>query len=388
MVTGDSAMAADDSVAGAAKPAKKRRKAPVRKPRAESSSGVSSKTLAYAVAGLVVVYLLYSYNNSGKPSADTGGVNPAAAVKPVAGDAIVHVIVLNDKRCGASCDVSNIMRQLGRMLPNMTVRELDVGSQDGIGLFKDAGLEVLPAILFDRTVKDAAAYPQIAGYLEVIGGMGSLKIGANWDPYCDPAPEHCGEARCEGRLSCRAETPGVLEAYVMSECPYGILALNSMREVLAAFNGTVDFRAHYIGGVDNATGKPLSLHGEGEVAEDIRGLCAMKQDSDAYMRYVWCRNKDVKSQDWTACATDAHLDAGAMKSCSEGDEGKQLLLDDFRYARQLRIVASPTFLINGKYMFNAVSAADIQAGICGKNPGLAGCAAKLSNSTAANAGAG
>lgn len=384
MVTGDSVMAAEDAVAPASKAGRKRRKAPRGKPRAESSSGVSSRTLAYAVLGVVAVYLLYAYNGSNGPQTDVGGT-PASDVKSSAGEAAVRVVVLNDRRCGDSCNVSGIMRQLGRMLPNMTVRELDVMSRDGQGLFNDAGLEVLPAILFDRSVKDAAAYPQISQYLEAVGGMGSLKIGANWDPYCDPSPEHCGEAKCTGRLSCRAETPGALEAYVMSECPYGILALNSMREVLAAFNGTVDFRVHYIGGVDNATGRPLSLHGDSEVAEDIRGVCAMKQDPGAYMRYVWCRNPDVKSQDWSGCAAEAGLDTAAMKSCSEGDEGRRLLLEDFRYARQLRVVGSPTFLVNGKYMFNAVSAADIQTGICGKNPGLAGCAAKLSNSTTAKA---
>ncbi len=375
-------MALDDKAG--AKAGRKLRKAPRGKPNAGSPSGVSSRTLAYAVLGLAAVYLLYAYDGSSGLQTDAGGPS-SSDVKSSAGEAAVSVIVLNDKRCGDSCNVSGIMRQLGRMLPDMTVRELDIMSRDGQALFRNAGLQVLPAILFDRSVKDAAAYPQIAQYLEAFGGMGSLKIGANWDPYCDPSPEHCGEGRCLGRLSCRTETPGALEAYVMSECPYGIQALNSMREVLAAFNGTVDFRVHYIGGVDNASGKPLSLHGDTEVAEDIRGVCAMKQDPDAYMRYVWCRNPDVKSREWSKCAAEAGLDIAAMESCSEGDEGRRLLLDDFRYARQLRVLGSPTFLVNGKYMFNAVSAADIQAGICGKNPGLAGCAAKLSNSTAAKA---
>jgi len=76
-----------------------------------------------------------------------------------------------------------------------------------------------------------------------------------------------------------------------------------MKEVLDAFGKDIQFNINFIA---SAAGDGFqSLHGQGEVDEDIRELCAItKYAKDMkYMDYIWCRNQDIKG-DWKKCTGD------------------------------------------------------------------------------------
>lgn len=376
----------DKSVSSAArkggKPAKKAGSPPKKHQPAKESRGdgaeedkVSPRTILYVAVAAVMLYLIYSSYISDKQASAGPGQPTAIDRTPV------NVITVNDMRCGQGCDIGNLIAQLKVMFPGMVLKELDIGSDEGKAVYEEAKLTVLPAILFDRSVEGTKAYPDLARYLEAAGKYSSLRVGANWLPYCDATSEHCGEDKCRERLSCRPESPKTLDVYVMSQCPYGMLALDSMRDILGAFKGEISYTVHYIGQVDSA-GTLQSLHGQAEVDDDLRSICAKKyypQDNE-YMEYIWCRNKVLEgggAQDWGKCASDSGMDVDRLKACAEGDEGKRLLAEDFTAADALKIGRSPTFLVNGKNMFNAVIPSDIQAGYCGMNSGLAGCAVNL-----------
>ena len=298
----------------------------------------------------------------------------------------VNLIALSDTRCGTDCDLTSLVSQLKSLFPGLVVKQLDYSSAEGKSVYESANLTALPALLFDSTVQNGEGYQNVERYLDPAGPYLSLRIGAAWDPYCDGSQEHCNDSKCSDRVSCRAEVPGKLDVFVMSHCPYGIQALDAMKEVLNVFNGQIRFSVNYIA-EETSPGVFNSLHGQTEVDDDMRELCAMKYypDNYTYMNFIWCRDANSASTEWESCATDNGMDAAKIKACAEGSEGKQLLSDNIKIAQQLSIGGSPTFLVNNKKTFNAVNAAGIQVGICGANAGLSGCSKTVSTPSGATA---
>jgi predicted DsbA family dithiol-disulfide isomerase len=224
--------------------------------------------------------------------------------------------------------------------------------------------------------------------MQVKGNYKVVPMGGSWNPVC--ADEGgCDKDECKNTLQCRKETENTLEVFVMSNCPFGVKGLDAMQEVLKNFDNKIDFTVHYIGAGDPAKGLS-SMHGQGEVDEDIREICAMKKYSKSYkfMDYVWCRNKNIKDTAWESCATEkSGIDAKAIKKCSEGDDGKKLLEASFKYSSDLGMGASPTWLVNGKYKFSGVDPETIKTNFCAHNK-IKGCENKLSGPPPAPAGGG
>ena len=247
--------------------------------------------------------------------------------------------------------------------------------------------------MFSESVKDSEAYEQLAMYLIPAGEYLSLRIGADFDPeaeICDNEIDDtgndlvdCEDPDCENSLLCREEIKKDLKVFVMSQCPYGTKALDAMKEVLEAFeDDNIKFDVHYIAS-ENEDGTFNSLHGQPEVDENIRQLCAKKYyEADyKYMDYIWCRNPDIMNDDWESCAEDNDMSVTKIKACFEGDEGAELLAEDILIAQELGIGASPTWLANNQNTFGGIDAAKIQAEFCKYND-LDGCGEELSSGTA------
>jgi hypothetical protein len=192
-------------------------------------------------------------------------------------------------------------------------------------------------------------------------------------------------------MQCRQEVPKKLDVFVMSQCPYGVKGLDAMKEVVDNFKkaGTaVDFAVHYIG--DGDAGSLSSMHGAGEVAEDVREACAIEHYGKGlkYMDYVWCRNKNIRDANWQACTgPSTGIDTNVIAKCADGDEGKKLVARSFADSKTLGIGASPTWLANNKFKFSVVDAQTIKTNLCAHNAGLAGCDATLSGQAPAKPGA-
>jgi hypothetical protein len=181
-----------------------------------------------------------------------------------------------------------------------------------------------------------------------------------------------------------------VDLFVMSECPYGVEAISSMREVLGALGKGIDLDVHYIADAKE-DGTFQSLHGQSEVVENIRQLCAKKfyRKNNRYLDYLWCRAKDYQrdpkqANNWRKCAVKG-ISAKLIERCVQ-QEGPQLLRADIRLGQALRVSASPTWLANNKYSFSGIAAETIKTEICKHNIGLAGCEKALSKGTAPSAG--
>lgn len=300
----------------------------------------------------------------------------------------VEVIAITDPRCGMKCDPNAVIQSLrdvfGGLKPTIYTWGKDPQAE---AIATEIGFRMLPLVLFNESIeKDAEGLKQMERWLEPKGKYRMLRVKPEFDPtaeICDNGADDTGDGKvdcddpgCVMKMACRKETPKTLEAFIMSKCPYGILGVKAMKDVLAAFGNDMAFSIHYI--AEEIDGQISSMHGPPEVEEDIRGLCAAKHfgKKDAYLEYLWCRGAATPEDDWKKCATGA-VKADVIEKCATGDEGKALLAEDVRLARALDIGASPTWIVNGKTAFNGIYPAQIQQPFCEKNPGLKGCSAQL-----------
>ena len=126
----------------------------------------------------------------------------------------LEMIVLSDKRC-EDCDTSGIIKQLEMVFPGIKAKELDYGTEEGRKLYDDLGLDFLPTVLFDESVKSDDGYDSIKNYLEKTGDYYSLRIGATFDPaaeICDNGVDDngdgmvdCDDDACALKLVCNKD---------------------------------------------------------------------------------------------------------------------------------------------------------------------------------------
>lgn len=316
--------------------------------------------------------------------AEYTGAKPAACTN-LPEQPKVNVTLITDSRC-AECQADRLVEMLKAQIGNPVVTMLDYAKEDGRKAYDalpGGDSNLLPVVLFDDTIKaDQSAMGVFARYLRPMGDKQTLAIGAQWQPACSNEGG-CALEACKNTMACRKETANTLDLFVMSQCPYGVQALNSMKEVLTNFKGAgLTFNVNYIANV-NASGGFDSLHGQGEVDEDLRELCAIKKygKDTKYMDYILCRNGDIRSTDWEKCATNG-IDAKAIKACAEGDEGKKLLKESLTFTNGLGVNASPTWLANGKFKFSAIDPENIKKNVCAHNPTMKGCDKTLSTAPA------
>ncbi len=306
--------------------------------------------------------------------------NKLAACSTIPTPPQVNATILTDKRCGGPCEPASVEGQIRMGVANPVISTLDYGTPEGKKLFETVKPSGLPAIVFDQTLDgDKEAASAFGRGLKEGGGHKFVAMG-EWSPQCVD-DGGCMLEACKASLNCRTEAPKQLDVFVMSQCPFGVRGLDATKEVFENFTKAgeaVDFRVHFIGDGDE---KSLSsMHGQGEVDEDIREVCAVKHYAAKrkYLDYIWCRNKNVKDANWESCTGGTTgIDTAVIKKCFEGDEGKQLLAKSFEESKAAKISASPTWLVNNKYKFSGVDPETIKTNLCNHNK-LGGCDAKLS----------
>jgi len=299
----------------------------------------------------------------------------------------VDAIFLSDARC-KKCDIRPLEGKLKGNFAGLKVQYLDYKDTDGKALYDklhaaDPSFVMLPAVLLSQNVKkDTEGYAGIKKYLEPAGDYLTLKLGGAFDPtaeICDNKIDDdgngqvdCDDAGCDQALLCRESKPQTLDLFVMSHCPYGAKALIAANEVVDHFGDDISLNVHYIGSDRNGT--LTSLHGQPEVDDDVRELCAQKYypENHQFLDYMACFSKDYKKADWKACAAEAKMDTGVIQKCFDG-EGKDLLRSSFSQAQALSISSSPTFISNNTRKFNATAAPALQKQFCKDNASVAGC---------------
>jgi len=304
----------------------------------------------------------------------------------------VDAIFFSDKRC-PDCNIDRLEGRVKSDVQGLVAKKVDYMTDEGKALYNEIkglnpDMKYLPVILFTKSLDaDKDGKEALSRWLRPVGDKYyALMLGGSFDPtaeICDNKIDDDGNGKtdceddfCKDKLVCRPETPKTLDVFVMSQCPYGAKALVAMKEVLDNFKNDIKFNIHYIG--DENNGNLTSMHGQSEVDEDIRELCAIKyyNKNYKYMDYIVCRSKDYRNNDWKACAVNG-IDPNVIQKCFD-KEGKELLKKSFEESKKANMTASPTFLANNKYQFGGIDAETIKNNYCKYNPTQPGCENKLS----------
>lgn len=154
--------------------------------------------------------------------------------------------------------------------------------------------------------------------------------------------------------------PGVMEIFVMSQCPYGVMAENLVLK--AQKDGKLpkdkEIKIRYI--VDYSAERGFSsLHGSAEWEENIRQLLVAKYYPNKYWKYLEIRNKDYQSSRWDKALEEAGINAKKIMKKFD-TEGIELLKKEAEYTKAYSINASPSFLWEGKVLLNFGTASEIE----------------------------
>ncbi len=173
-----------------------------------------------------------------------------------------------------------------------------------------------------------------------------------------------------------------LELFVMSQCPYGVQAENSILEMMKTVKG-VDLQVHYIMN-DDGDGTFSSLHGQAEVDENLRQVCIMKKYPAKFLSYLSCINANYQNAGttWESCAQNNGMDVNAIKNCWNSAESVQLARENLKRTSEIGATGSPTIYINRKLYTGGRAPSDFQAGVCNVKT-LAGCGAQVSSAAGA-----
>jgi len=321
----------------------------------------------------------------------------------------VTMTIVSDARCPRCGEyVQNGIENFQEIYPGIEYEELDwLKDAEGKALYGKLGAISLPLFVFPASVLDDEEMEEARAWFKEVEGMAAMKTGKGFDPAAElcangvdddgDGKADCDDGACAGALPCRPETPGTLDLFVMSRCPYGMEAEEAAAGALAKLGKDVSFTLRFIVNVSTPkeygwivpTGEKdcvkkgdgdwyCSLHGPGEVEEDIVQACARKYyaKKNKYLDFVACRNEDIRDPDWKACAKKKMMSVKLLDECAAGAEGASLLKEDHAITRALEIKASPTFLVNNttKLDLGELTAEEVLAGFCAVNPARKGCA--------------
>lgn len=157
-----------------------------------------------------------------------------------------------------------------------------------------------------------------------------------------------------------------VELYVMSKCPYGVQAENTMFKAIQDLGeNNFDLNVNYIANnLDNE--KFQSLHGSTEVDGDMYQLCAREQDPSMFLDLVSCMDKDPSSipGNWKTCAADLGYDTDAIETCFSNGEGAKLLKASIAKSNERQVTGSPTIYINNKAYSGGREVIDFKRAFC------------------------
>jgi hypothetical protein len=112
---------------------------------------------------------------------------------------------------------------------------------------------------------------------------------------------------------------------------------------MKAFNPTVHFLAV------ERSGKFEAAKGEPEVEEYLRSVCVQKYYPARFWDYMGCRVKSIGSSWWEDCLGE--LDAGKIRTCARGEEGKNLLKENISLNREFQVMTGPVYVLDNQEIF-------------------------------------
>lgn len=189
----------------------------------------------------------------------------------------------------------------------------------------------------------------------------------------------------------KKDKPDVL-LFTMAFCPYGNQAEEAIFPAIELLENYINFQPHYViyeKYMDpkkfcfTDEGNYCSMHGKGELNQDIRELCVFKYQKDKYWEFVKDVNKNCNPSNvdncWLNSAKRVNLNIDKVKSCFE-KEAEELLRQELDLCKKYDVRGSPALLINGSDYNGTRTPEAYKNGICsGFNNPPQECNKKLSD---------
>lgn len=143
------------------------------------------------------------------------------------------------------------------------------------------------------------------------------------------------------------EKESSVELFVMSFCPFGNKAENTLKPVFELLGDKVNWSFHYI--VNNKGGKFSSLHGAKELEQDQRELCVLEnKGAKSWFDFVTFVNDNCGKEGgcWKKAAQNIGVSLDQITACVD-QKGTQLLSREAKISAEKKATGSPTLLING-----------------------------------------
>ena len=155
------------------------------------------------------------------------------------------------------------------------------------------------------------------------------------------------EPEAPAQAAVKSDKPKV-DLYVMSFCPYGNKAEETMYPVYKLLKDKVEWNVHYIVGVSGTTVN--SLHGQPEADQNMREVCVKENyGMDAFWKFMSYVNNNCGSNGacWKDAAKDASADATVIETCV-AKKGLEYMKAEADASNAAGAQGSPTLLINGQ----------------------------------------
>ncbi|MDR0292113.1 MAG: DsbA family protein [Elusimicrobium sp.] len=211
------------------------------------------------------------------------------------------------------------------------VQKIDAAVAKGKPEFSGLDMSYMPLYLIKKSddMMKAFADPLKAGYVQTVGDYLVFAKQTRQGLYVDKPVQQ-----------------NQLDLFVMSMCPYGVMAENKIIEAKnqKKFPADAKVKVHFIV-TDTGNGTFQSLHGPNEVEEDIRQAIIQEKFPAKFWKYLEERNKDMNAS-WETAAKKAGIDAAVVKSNRK--LGLELLQKDAVYSQQFGVNASPTIVWQGQ----------------------------------------
>lgn len=177
----------------------------------------------------------------------------------------------------------------------------------------------------------------------------------------------------------------VLEAYVVSRCPYGIQMQRILADIVKNIPSLANnIKVRYMGAVSNGT--ITSMHGNAEAQENLRQICLREEQPNKYWNYVSCQ---MKNGDTVGCEAPSGVDSSKLSACiSNSTRGLAYAQKDFDLSGKYQIQGSPTLILNGQQVsefdFGRRTSNAVKSVICsGFKNQPESCSTKLTTTNAA-----
>ena len=159
----------------------------------------------------------------------------------------------------------------------------------------------------------------------------------------------------------------VLQAYVVSMCPFGIQMQRIIDEVVKT---QPELEKHiqlvYMGNVSADGTKTTAMHGDEEATENVRQICIREEQSDKFWPYLSCY---MKEGDDKGCESSTGVNSSELSACvSTPNRGVAYAKKDFDLTEKYGVTGSPTLILNenevSEFNFGGRTADAIKSVVC------------------------